>query len=385
MTFAGRIDSGTIRPGEEVIALPSEKSSRVKDIHLYDHTLSEAFAGQSICMTLEDEIDISRGDMIVRKNNLPKMSNEIDVTLCWMNEKVLDVSSPKRLIVKHTSREINAFVEKIEYTVDVNTLHRTYTNKLQLNDIARVKITTAQKLYFDNYKTNRNTGSIILIDPVTNETVAAGMIKSESRETHSDEIKSTNINFEDFKLTRDDYEKRNGHKGTVIWLTGLSGSGKSTIAKAILARLHAEGKHVNCLDGDNVRHGLCSDLGFTADDRSENIRRIGELAKLFMESGNITICSFISPYQKDRDFVRSILAENRFYETYIDCDIETCKQRDPKGLYKKALAGQINGFTGIDSPYEAPQSPDMRLKSDTFSVEDLVETVIEQLKEDGII
>ncbi|NQZ59880.1 MAG: sulfate adenylyltransferase subunit CysN, partial [Lentisphaeraceae bacterium] len=362
--YAGRIDSGSIRPGEEVMVLPSEKRSTVKEVFKFKDSLTEATAGQSIVITLEDEIDISRGDMLIRPNNLPQTSNKLDVTLCWLNEKELDLNTRKRLILKHTTREVNAFVERIDYVIDVNTLHRDYKNKLALNDIARVHITTAQNLHFDNYTNNRLTGSLILIDPLTNETLAAGMIKSAARVSEEQDAKATNITREDFELSRQDFEKLNGHQGSVVWLTGLSGSGKSTIARALLNKLHKMGQRVNSLDGDNVRHGLCSDLGFSEEARSENIRRVGEVAKLFMENGNIAICSFISPLSKDRDFVRSLMPEGRFIEVFIDTDLETCIQRDRKGLYKKALAGEIKGFTGVDAPYEKPEKADICIKTE---------------------
>ena len=379
--ISGKVLSGSVKVGEDLVILPTEKNSKLTSI---DQNRDRITIGDHATLELSDTLHIGKGDFLARANNIPRSANELDITLCWLSSTTWTAGN-QRIIVRHAYTELNAFIENIYYTLDVSTLHRVDSSELKQNDFAKVKLTAAQNLLFDSYKNNRGTGFIELLDPVSKEILALGAIKSESREVGKHGVKSSNIKYEEFNLAREDYEKRNQHKGCVLWFTGLSGSGKSTVAKAVLARLHEMGLHVNCLDGDNVRHGLCSDLGFTADDRSENIRRIGELAKLFMENGNITLCSFISPYQKDRNFVRSILPENRFYETFIDCDIEVCKQRDPKGLYKKALEGQINGFTGIDSPYEAPQSPDIRLKSDTFSVEDLVETVIEQLKIDEII
>ncbi|MCJ8331093.1 MAG: adenylyl-sulfate kinase, partial [Lentisphaeria bacterium] len=381
--YAGKVASGTISPGEEIMVLPSEKTSKVKEIITYDGNLKEAFAGQSILITLEDEIDISRGDMLVRKSNIPKGASELDIMICWMSEKTLDLSSPKRLLLKHTSRTSNVFIDKIDYKIDVNTLHREESNELNLNDIARVQITSAQKLYFDNYKNNRRTGSLVFIDPITNETVAGGMIRSERRAASiqsTGSVKSKNITKIEFDISQAMLEQRNGHKGAILWLTGLSGSGKSTIAMALSNKLFEQGKHVASLDGDNVRYGLCSDLGFTPTDRSENIRRVAEVAKLIMESGQIVICSFISPYQKDRDFARSIVPEGCFFEVFIDADIDTCIERDPKGLYKKALAGEIRGFTGIDSAYESPVNPDIHLNTAEESVEDCIDTAINAIK-----
>ncbi|MDD7986883.1 adenylyl-sulfate kinase [Lentisphaera marina] len=381
-TISGRVLSGSMRLNEELIILPTEKTTRIKKFINTDKKVAKA--GDSLTLELEDELHIGPGDILARPNNLPRAGNELDITITWLSEQSW-AEGNHRIIARHNGKELNAFIEKVYYTINIDTLHRNERKTLENCDFAKVKLTTSQNLFFDSFRSNRATGFIELLDPVTKTVLALGTIKGESRTAGAQGIKSSNIKYEEFNLSREDYENRNQHKGCVLWFTGLSGSGKSTVAKAVLARLHEMGKHVNCLDGDNVRHGLCSDLGFTADDRSENIRRIGELAKLFMENGNITICSFISPYQKDRDFVRSILADGRFYETFIDCDIEVCKQRDPKGLYKKALAGQINGFTGIDSPYEAPLDPELRLKSDTYPVKQLVDEVIKRLKEDGVI
>lgn len=387
--FAGRIESGTISPGEPIVALPSGKESKVKAIVTYDGELEEACSSQSVVLTLEDEIDISRGDMIVRKNNLPKSSNEIDATICWMSETPLTFSSNK-FILKHTTRLVNAFVEKINYKVDINTLHRENTTTLKLNDISRVQIHTAKPLFYDNYKENRSTGSFILIDPMTNNTVAAGMIRGATQTVEGltgtkAEIKSENIVREHFDITPELREKHNGHKGAVLWFTGYSGSGKSTIAKAVSKRLFEMGCQQTILDGDNVRHGLCSDLGFSAEDRAENIRRVGEVAKLFYENGMITLCSFISPYAIDRDRVRKIMPSDRFIEVYVKCDINVCTRRDPKGLYKKALAGEIKGFTGIDAPYEEPVNPDIVVETDLQDISTIVDNIIFKLEQSNII
>jgi len=383
--FAGRIESGTITPGEEVVALPSGKESKVKAIVTYDGNIEQASSSESVVLTLEDEIDISRGDMIVRKNNLPKSSNEIDATICWMSEKPMNFSGNKFLL-KHTTRTVHAFVEKINYRVDVNTLHRDETQTLNLNDISRVQIRTALPLFYDNYKENRGTGSFILIDPMTNNTVAAGMIKGNTRTVENltgtkPEIKSENITREHFDITTELREERNGHKGAVLWFTGFSGSGKSTIAKALSKQLFEMNCQLTILDGDNVRHGLCSDLGFSAADREENIRRVGETAKLFYENGMLTLCSFISPYAKDRDRIREIMPDGRFLEVHVKCDIDVCKRRDPKGLYKKAMSGELKGFTGIDAPYEAPENAEIVVETDLDDVSTIVEKIIFELEE----
>jgi len=333
--FAGTITSGTIKVGEEIATLPSGKLSKIKSISTYDGDLDEAFAGQAITLTLEDEIDISRGDMIVRKNNLPNVGNEFDVNLCWMDEEPMNPRT--QYLLKHTSQKVKAYITDIQYKIDVNTLHRQDTDKFELNEIGRVSIKTARPIFFDNYRVNHGTGSFILIDPMTNRTVAAGMIRGTARDVktitqtkHAESHRSSNVRWEGGMISADDWESRNGHKGAVLWCTGFSGSGKSTIAKGLVKSLFAQGRQVMMLDGDNVRHGLCGDLGFSDQDRSENIRRVGETARLFYEQGNIVICTFISPFREDRNFVRSILPEGAFTEVFIKCDLEVCKRRDPK-------------------------------------------------------
>ncbi len=388
--FAGTITSGTIRVGEQVAALPSGRTSRIKSIVTFDGELEEAAAGQAVTLTLEDEIDVSRGDMLVRKGNLPHVGNEFDATLCWMDERAMDRRG--HYIIKHTTQKAKAFISDINYKIDVNTLHRQEADTFQLNEIGRVAIRTSQPLFFDNYQRNHGTGSFILIDPVTNHTVAAGMIRGKMRTV--DEVapqqpvpgtRSSNVKWEEGLIGRADWEKRNGHKGAVLWFTGLSGSGKSTVARKVVGTLFEQGCQVAVLDGDNVRHGLCGDLEFSDRDRSENIRRVGETSKLFFEQGNITVCTFISPFQGDRDFVRGIIPEGHFFEVHVKCDIEVCKRRDPKGLYKKALSGEIPNFTGISSPYEEPAHPEVVVETDLEDVDTLVQKVMTALKDRGII
>jgi len=378
--FAGRVLSGTVRKGEEVAILPSGKTSRVKTIETYDGDLEEGFAGQSIVLSLEDEIDVSRGDMIVRKNNLPQVSNQFEAIICWMDE--LPMSRTGHYILKHTTRLIKAFITKIVYKIDVNTLHREEAAAFSLNEIGRVEIRTALPLYFDPYKINHGTGSFILIDPVTNRTVAAGMIRGVQRtvddvaqQKPAQAHKSPNVSWEGGAVDRSLWEQRNGHKAAILWFTGLSGAGKSTVARKVMKSLFDAGCQVMLLDGDNVRHGLCGDLGFSGRDRSENIRRVGEAAKLFYEQGTIVVCTFISPFRKDREFVRSLVQEGRFIEVHVKCDITVCKRRDPKGLYKKAETGEIAEFTGVTSPYEEPAQPEVLVETDVMTVEECDETI----------
>jgi len=389
--FAGTIASGSIQKGETIAVLPSGKESKVKSIVTYDNEdLDEAFVGQAVTLTLEDEIDISRGDMLVRKNNLPQMHNTFDAMICWMDEDAMNRRT--QYIMKHTTQKVKATVESIYYKIDVNTLHRESAESFSLNEIGRVAFRTSRPLYFDSYKVNHATGSFILIDPVTNRTVAAGMIQGETRDVsdvtssrYAEEKRSTNVKWEEGLLSRDQWEKKNGHKGAVLWFSGLSGAGKSTVAKSLAAKLFDENCQVMMLDGDNVRHGLCGDLGFSDEDRSENIRRVGEVAKLFYEQGNIVLCTFISPFRQDRDYVRSILPEGAFNEVFVKCDLSVCKRRDPKGLYKKAESGEIKEFTGLTSPYEEPVKPELVLETDINSVEENIMKTMDYLNSKGVL
>ncbi len=387
--FAGQIVSGRITPGEEIAVLPSGKTSRIKEIVTFEGNLGEAAAGESVILTLHDEIDISRGDMIVRRQNLPQMSNQLECTICWMNEQPLN--RRQSYVLQHTTRQVRATVATLNYRIDVDTLHRSEAETLHLNEIGRVQITTAQPLYFDPYPLNRNTGSFILIDPVSNTTVAAGMIRGrkvgldEMAEKEPARQRSSNVTWESSLITRVMREKQQGHGAAVLWFTGLSGSGKTTIARQLERRLFEAGGRTFLLDGDNVRHGLNGDLGFSDKDRQENIRRVGEVAKLAFDHGSLVICTFISPFAGDRGFARSLVAEGRFIEVYVKCDLEVLKRRDPKGLYAKALRGEISNFTGISSPYEEPQSPELVVETDLKSADEIVDQIMHYLNEQGII
>jgi bifunctional enzyme CysN/CysC len=287
---------------------------------------------------------------------------------------------------------VSAFVTDLRYAIDVNTLHRQDAETLSLNEIGRISVQTSKPIFFDAYRSNRETGSFILVDPDTNLTVAAGMIRSESRETISvrnanaaTEAQSPNVEWDISSITREQREARNGHRACVIWFTGLSGSGKSTISKLVEQRLFEQGAQVVRLDGDNVRHGLSGDLGFSTEDRSENIRRVGHAANLFFEHGAIVLCSFISPMAKDRALVRSLFPTGSFIEVYAKVDIETAKDRDPKGLYRRAERGEIPEFTGIDSPYEAPENPDIVFDTAGGDPREEADRLIEELVSRGVL
>lgn len=375
--FAGRVASGTIKVGEEIISLPSGTESRIKELIFSETNQEEAFEGQSIIITLEDEIDISRGDMIVRKHNIPVISNKFEATLCWLdNTKPLNTSS--NYIVQHTTRSLQGRVRNLRYKIDVTTLHRETAEQLVLNEIGRVQIETASPLFLDPYRKNRQSGSFILIDPVTNLTVAAGMIIKEIEKIDlesAEEKKSTNVVWEDRLIRKEEREKKQGHRAHIFWFTGLSGSGKTTLAREFEKKLFDEGKQVYLLDGDNVRHGINSDLGFTEKERQENIRRVGHIARIMYDAGFIVLCSFISPKREMREFVRNLFPKGSFSEVYVKCDIEECKKRDPKGLYKKALAGEILNFTGINAPYDEPDNAEIIINTEKTSILDGVREI----------
>ena len=391
--FAGKIVSGTIAPGEEIVVLPSGSSAAVKAIETYDGDLPEAFAPQSVVLTMDREIDISRGDMIVRKNNLPQVGTLLDATICWLDETASSITTD--YLMKQTTRCVHARIRKIIYKINIETLHRTAAESFILNDIGRVEISAAAPIFFDPYRINRVTGSFILIDPLTNNTVAAGMIRSAPREIDrasedgagksNASTKSLNAVWSSWNIPREVREKRNGHQAAILWFTGYSGSGKSTIGKLLESKLFEAGCQTMLLDGDQIRHGLCGDLGFSAADRRENIRRAGEVAKLFFEAGHIVLCAFISPFNSDRQFVRSLFPGQRFFEIHIKCGLETCIKRDPHGLYKKAFSGEIAEFTGVSSPYETPLAPELVVETELHSPEHSCNLILGRLIYEKII
>lgn len=400
--FSGQIVSGRIKPGDEISVLPRGTVSRVKEIVTADGLLEEAFAGDSVVLRLEDEIDVSRGDMIVRRQNVPTVRNEIESYVCWMHETPL--RKGQRLKLMHTSRLVTAVVDEIFYKIDVDTLQSESCNQLALNEIARVKLSTTEPLFFDPYKVNKKTGGFILIDPASLVTVAAGMIRAgsttakelDSTKTPSSAIEpsaiepaatqpssspsSENVVWEPWNIPLNQRESRNGHKAVILWLTGISGAGKSTIARALEHKLWSMGVHTMLLDGDQLRHGLNADLGFSDGDRSENIRRVGEVARLFYEHGNVVICTFVSPFRRDREAVASLVPEGRFLEVHVECSGETAQTRDPKGLYAKAAKGELKGLTGYDGEYQAPESPFMTLNTDQMTVEEAVAALLGEVE-----
>ena len=374
--YAGRIAGGIVRPGDDVRVSPSGKQSKIARIVTMDSDLDEAVSGQSVTLTLTDEIDISRGDVIATSETPPEISDQFDTTIIWLSEEPMLPGRSYRM--KTSSRLVSATVNAPKHKTDVNTLQKLPAKTLQLNEIGNCTLAVDRPIAFDSYNENRQTGSFILIDRMTNNTVGMGMINFPLR-------RAANIHWQNLDINKAANAEQKGQSPAVLWFTGLSGSGKSTIANEVQRRLFASGRHSFILDGDNVRHGLNRDLGFTDADRVENIRRVAEVSKLMVDAGLITLVSFISPFRAERDLARNLMEEGEFIEIFVNTPLSVAETRDPKGLYKKARAGNLKNFTGIDSPYEAPENPEIEINTDDMSVEDAAERVIKGLIERGII
>ncbi len=374
--YAGRIAGGIIRPGDDIRVLPSGKQSKIARIVTMDSDLDEAVSGQSVTLTLTDEIDISRGDVIATSETPPEISDQFDTTIIWLSEEPMLPGRSYKM--KKSSRLVSATVNAPKHKTDVNTLQKHPARTLQLNEIGNCTLAVDRPIAFDSYAENRQTGSFILIDRMTNNTVGMGMINFPLR-------RAANIHWQNLDINKAANAEQKGQNPTVLWFTGLSGSGKSTIANEVQRRLYATGRHSFILDGDNVRHGLNRDLGFTDADRVENIRRVAEVSKLMVEAGLIVLVSFISPFRAERDLARNLMEEGEFIEIFVNTPLSVAETRDPKGLYKKARAGNLKNFTGIDSPYEAPENPEIEINTAEMSVEDAAERVINGLIERGII
>jgi bifunctional enzyme CysN/CysC len=356
--YAGTVASGVFRPGDAVVIMPSGVTTTIATIETADGPVEEAFSPMAVTMTLEDPVGVARGDMICRPNNQPSMVQDIEATVAWMDSQhALKVGSP--FLLKHTTKVVRATVQAVHYRMDINGLHRDEdATELNLNDIGRIRLHTTEPLAVDDYQVNRETGSFILINPRSNLTVAAGTVKFAAQHAPS-----PNVVRHTGALTREERYQHLGVRGATVLFTGLSGSGKSTLAAAVEEQLVKRGQPAFMLDGDNLRHALNSDLGFSNDDRAENLRRAGEVARLFAESGAIALVSLISPCANERRKLREIHADDGlpFIEVYVNTPIETCEQRDPKGLYAKARAGSIAQFTGVGADYEPPRHPDLEL------------------------
>ncbi|WP_110717086.1 adenylyl-sulfate kinase, partial [Salinicola acroporae] len=373
--YCGTLAAGILRPGDAVRVLGSGKSSRVESLITYDGELDAAYPGQAITVTLKDEIDISRGDMLVTADSKLEPTTAFTADIVWMHDTPLEVGREYEL--KAGTSVVSGRVARIIHQTDVNTLERHQAENLPLNGIARCQIEVKQPLALDPYVRSPHSGNFIIIDRMTNVTVGAGMVV--------DTLSASNIVWHDMAVTKQRRAERNHQKPCIIWFTGLSGAGKSTSANALERQLFGMGYSTYLLDGDNVRHGLCGDLGFSDDHRQENIRRVGEVAKLMVDAGMITLVSFISPFQRDRDIVRDMVDSGEFIEVFVNTSLDVCEGRDPKGLYRKARAGEIDDFTGISSPYEPPTSPDIVIDAGELSIEEVAKTLISNLKRLNVI
>ena len=391
--FSGTLASGILRVGDPVASLPSRRTSKIREIYGPDGTVAEAVSPMAVTVTLEDEIDVSRGNMLVPVNNLPHVGNEFEAMVVWMHEN--PAGQGKSYLVKHSCGMVPGVLSDIRYKVDINTMKsqkravdsEALIDSLELNEIGRCHITLHRAVAFDPYDRNRATGSFIIVDRITNVTVGAGMIVDRivTKPRHAAEPVSRNIMRSQSLVSAEERSGLLGQRGATVWLTGLSASGKSTIARQLEKQLIEQGRLCYILDGDNVRHGLNRDLGFSMDDRKENIRRIAEVAALMNDAGVIVVTAFISPYRLDRQSAREVIGDECFIEAFVDTPLEICEARDPKGLYKKARAGEIRQFTGISDAYEPPEKAEITLPTGNLTPEQAADMVIDDLKARGVI
>jgi bifunctional enzyme CysN/CysC len=374
--FAGTIASGVIRVGDAVRALPSGRQSRVARIVAHDGDLEQAVAGQSITVTLTDEIDVSRGDVLAAASSPPSVADQFQATIIWMHEEPMLPGRP--YLIKIGARTLTGSITAPKYKVNVNTLEHLAAKQLELNEIGVCNLSLDRAIAFDAYTDNREMGGFILVDKLSNDTVGAGLLNFALR-------RAENIHWQALDVNKPARAALKGQRACVLWFTGLSGAGKSTVANIVEKRLHALGRHTYTLDGDNVRHGLNKDLGFTDADRVENIRRVAEVTKLMVDAGLIVLVSFISPFRSERRLARDLMQPGEFFEVFVDTPIQEAEKRDPKGLYRKARRGELKNFTGIDSPYEPPEKAEIHLQTALYSPEEAAEQILTTLRNAGML
>jgi bifunctional enzyme CysN/CysC len=374
--FAGTIASGVVRQGDAIRVLPSGRTSKVARIVTHGGDLDQAVAGQSVTLTLSDEVDVSRGDVLTGSDSPASVADQFQATIIWMHEEPMLPGRP--YLIKLGARTVTGSITTPKYKVNVNTLEHLAAKQLELNEIGVCNLSLDRPVAFDPYTDNREMGGFILVDKLSNDTVGAGLLNFALR-------RAENIHWQALDVNKHARASLKGQKACVLWFTGFSGSGKSTVANLVEKRLHAIGRHTYILDGDNVRHGLNKDLGFTDVDRVENIRRVAEVTKLMVDAGLIVLVSFISPFRSERRLARELMQPGEFFEVFVDTPLEEAEKRDPKGLYKKARRGELRNFTGIDSPYEVPENPEIHLRTALFSPEQAAEEILSKLRDAGML
>jgi bifunctional enzyme CysN/CysC len=374
--FAGQIASGSVRVGDSVRVVPSGRTTQVTKVFIGDREHDRAVAGQSVLVTLADEVDLSRGEVLTGGDAPLEVADQFEATIVWMHERPM--LQGRSYLMKLSTQTVTATIAPLKYKVNVNTLEHTAAKTLELNEIGVCNLELGRPIAFEPYAQNRELGGFIIVDPVTNNTVGAGLLQFSLR-------RSQNVHWQMLDVNKQARAETKGQKPCVLWFTGLSGAGKSTIANLVERKLHVLGRHTYLLDGDNVRHGLNKDLGFTDADRVENIRRVAEVSKLMVDAGLIVLVSFISPFRTERQMARALMQEGEFFEVFVDTPLALAEDRDPKGLYKKARRGELKNFTGIDSPYEAPDAAEIRLTTSELSAEAAADLIVARLRSAGVI